>query len=522
MKKILFACAVAFGWLYLTALLAYHLSNFPGLHGDEAWAGMFASRILSRGFYSPHEMNTYTGSIYGGLLALIFLRFPRDVLHLRMASVAFNSLAALIMLIHLARRTGGKGAAAWLYLLTTSAFFVFDSKLAWEITAFQNLLLACLLVLCARFLEDAPASFWGALAFIVLNYAGVVNHFIFISVPASLMLAALAMLVLRGNWDFLDFFRLSICNFLMAVLVFLLKPRVADAQWESHKPFFLALTALIPVACAMAYVLSQDATPRLRALCERARGSSARTLFLGTLALGMALFFFFHLKALIQIWSGVALFERMSSWIPPLPARVILYAWSAYLIGLFLASAYRGLEPGYLSKLSPYGRFLIVWPLVYAAVFVVFRNTNSIRYYIIPSFLFMASLAAAAARTPLAGRRKAAAVCLCAAAVLNVSFWREMAGPRGRRPLVFRVGWHKENSRDFLPKDALNRAMDEERVCGFQDYSSFIDIPLDFYRWGHPVACDETKYIATRYCEDCPGPPYIAWEIKTKRRAADQ
>ncbi|HXT02319.1 MAG TPA: hypothetical protein VN915_16720, partial [Elusimicrobiota bacterium] len=45
------------------AAVVTHLARLPALTSDEAWLGLYALR--SRGLPSPHEMNTYTGPLYG-------------------------------------------------------------------------------------------------------------------------------------------------------------------------------------------------------------------------------------------------------------------------------------------------------------------------------------------------------------------------------------------------------------------------------------------------------------------------
>ena len=131
----------AMGCVYVLALLSFHLVQFPGLHGDEAWLGLFALRIRDRGLYSPHEMNSYTGSLYAWLLSWMFTVFPPDAFSLRLGGALLNGAAVVIATWHFAKRFGLSSALVWLYLLGTSALFVFQSRLAWEVTALQNLLL---------------------------------------------------------------------------------------------------------------------------------------------------------------------------------------------------------------------------------------------------------------------------------------------------------------------------------------------------------------------------------------------
>jgi len=215
-------------------------------------------------------MNTYTGSLYAWLLSWVFTYFPPDVFSLRIGGVLLNGMAMVIATWHFAKRFGLRSALVWLYLLSTSALFVFKSRLAWEVTALQNLLLTGILVLCARFMEDRRRAFGNALAFLVLNYIGVINHFIFISVPVSLALVILVQMLFRDDRELGDFVRLSLCNGLMAALVFLIKSQITETQWQHHQYFFTVLFLLIPLGFASAYIWTGSRMDRwLRTLCAR-------------------------------------------------------------------------------------------------------------------------------------------------------------------------------------------------------------------------------------------------------------
>jgi hypothetical protein len=323
-------------------------------------------------------------------------------------------------------------------------------------------------------------------------------------------------MIFRDDGELGDFFRLSLCNGLMAALVFLVKSQITETQWQHHQYFFTVLSLLIPLGFASAYLWTGPRTdPWLRTLCARHLGTSlARTLIKRGLAFGLVLFCGFHLKALIQVWSAVALFEQVASWLPPRPLQLVLYAWACSLLGAFALYTYRRLEPGTFSRLSPYARLLTLWPAIYVAVFILFRDRNHIRYYILPSFLIIASLTAALSRIDWSTHRWAATAYLGVAATLNICFWGEIARPSPRRPLMVRIGWHQERSADFLSKDSLYQTLVREKVCTFQASNFFINLPLAFYLQVHPIAnCDRTKVITVQDCLECPHPPYFAWTI---------
>jgi len=210
----------------------------------------------------------------------------------------------------------------------------------------------------------------------------------------------------------------------------------------------------------------------------------------------------------------VVLFEHLASWSPPLPLRLVLYAWACSLLGAFALYTYRRLEPSTFFQMSPYARLLALWPFVYVAVFILFRDRNHIRYYILPSFLIMASLTAALSRLDWARHRWITAAYLGVAVALNLCFWGEITRPSPRRPLVHRVGWYLERSADFLPKASLYQTLVREKVCTFQAANFFINLPLAFYLHVHPIAnCDRTKVITVQDCLECLNPPYFAWTI---------
>ena len=189
LRKIELAFIVLLG-AYLVLIAGRHVGGFPGLHGDEAWLANYAANINTRGVFSPHEMNTYTGPVYGWLIAQTFKVLPANVTDLRLPGLLLNLLAAFLMAWHLGRVSGRTSALAWLALLCSSALFVLKSRVAWEAYALQPILLTCVVMSADRCLEKEQASFALALAFLAANFLGVLNHFIFLSVPISLFVFA--------------------------------------------------------------------------------------------------------------------------------------------------------------------------------------------------------------------------------------------------------------------------------------------------------------------------------------------
>ncbi|MDE2293052.1 MAG: hypothetical protein KGL53_13305, partial [Elusimicrobia bacterium] len=245
----------------MAAALFTRLAAFPGLHGDEAWVGLFADRLRARGLYTPHEMNTYTGALYGWLVAKVFAWRGAGVGTLRLPGAVLN-VAAWLVFWRLARRAAGAwGGLAWCALAASSALVVLHSRVAWEVYALQPLLAALALTGAVRRLERG-----GRAAALLLFYAsllGAQNHFIFLSLPAALVLAAGAVCARRREAAWLDLLTVSLANMLPCVLLFLAKPLIREAAWPAVEGPALAAFWLSPLAALAALEAAPRWAPRL-------------------------------------------------------------------------------------------------------------------------------------------------------------------------------------------------------------------------------------------------------------------
>lgn len=166
-------------------------------------------------------------------------------------------------------------------------------------------------------------------------------------------------------------------------------------------------------------------------------------------------------------------------------------------------------------SMSFHERTLILWPVAFAAVFIAFRHTSSLRYYNLPWVICAAALAAGLPRLA-AVDKKAVYLCAAAAAILTQGMvWREIASPADRAPLSFRVGWRKENSKDFSRKEGLFAAFDASGACQIGHAErSFSAIPLYFHRYEKPAPnCDPALVFDADQCPDCVAPPYYRWTV---------
>ena len=495
---------------YSLAVLFHRIAEFPPLHIDEAWMGLFASRILDRGLYTPHEMNTYTGPLHAWLLAKVFAVFKPGMLALRLPGAALNAAVLLAMAAHLGRRFGLPSALAWFALFSSSAMFLLKSRIAWEVYALQPALLAVVFAASRRLLESKESSFLTAALFLAATLVGVQNHFIFISVPLSLFVAAAAAVLVYDDRGARDFGALSAVNLLMTTAFYCVKTSLSDGFWLSHKTALACAFLSCPLLFAGLHRwLSRRFERREAFLSAGALAAGARGGLKVAFFAGLGLFFAFHWVPLIQIWSGVVVFQRLTALALPLPLVLVLYAWAAFLLGTLFWFALAHLDAGRYRGLAMYEKLVVLWPVAYAAVFPLLRNTTSIRYYILPSYLFLAAFAVILPRLSMVRKPFVLASLAGCALFVNVCVWRETGRALERKPIMFRVGFHKESSRNFVRKESLYRLMESHGACLLTDREPALDLPLYFHMQEKAVSCRPGVVLRTGYCDSCPAPPFV-------------
>lgn len=459
--------AAAFLLLLCAASVLTGLERFPALTGDEAWMALFADRLLARGLYTPHEMNTYTGPGFGLILRESFRWLGASLWSLRLPGAEANVLALFLGFVFMRRRFGAEPALWWTLLLAGSSFWLMKSRLAWEVYALQPLLLS--LVFLAL---EAPAWILAALSLL-----GAQNHFIFISVPVSLLL-------LRAR---------ALPALLACTALYAVKPRLEEARWAAQRlwalPAFLGLPLL---------GLLPGWKPRVPGWA-----------LAGAAAVGAL----WHLPPLAQIVAGPVVWKRVLSWDAPWWVDAPLLLWSAFLVALVAWRAVRAWHAR--EPLSELERLLALWPVAYLAIFLLFRHTSSLRYYSIMHWLFLPAAALGLSRLPAADKRWAAVAAVSIALLNQGVLWREIASPADRRPLEFRVGWRRESSRDFSRKDELFAAFDRSGACRIAHMErSFVSLPVYVHRrFAGDPACDPALSFDADFCRDCVDPPWYRWKV---------
>lgn len=488
------AAAILLLALCLVGLLA-RLGSVPAMSLDEAWIGLFAERLRHAGFYTPHAMNHYTGPLYARLAAACFALRGISLESLRLPGALLNAAALAGLWLHLRRRVSPEAAASWVLLCAGSSYFLMKSRLAWEVYALHPILILGTLAVLAR-----PG---GAAALVALTLIGVQNHFIYLSIPASLVVLFGARAAWLGEKEAEGRLRDAASALAAGVVLALVKQPITDELWTAHLPALLAALVLLPVSAAAAVRRAPDAWllwPFTRARRELS------ILF----ALTITAFVVWHLAPLVQVFAGPVVFKRLFSLALPAPLTFLFHVWGLFLAGLLVWSSVRAWHD---KNIGFHERTLLLWPAAFAAVFILFRHTSSLRYYSLPALLSTLALAVVLPRLARADKAGVYRCALAAAFATQVFLLCELAAPGDRRPLNFRVGWRKENSKDFARKEGLFAAFDASGACTVAHAErSFTAIPLFFYRAGTPAArCDGALAFDADQCPECAAPPFYRW-----------
>ena len=464
---------------------------------DEAWIGLFALRLRAAGLYTPHQMNHYTGPLYAVLASASMAARGATLESLRVPGALLNALALTGLWLHLRRRVSPEAAFTWALLGAGSAFFLLKSRLAWEVYALQPLLILGTLA--------ALAEPGGAIALVALTLVGVQNHFIYLSAPASLVVLFGARAAWRGEREAVDRLRAAAAALAAGVVFALLKHPLTDEFWAAHRPSVAAALVLLPALAAAA----AHRAPEALLLAPFTRTRRPLRVLLG---LALAAFAGWHLVPMIQIFAGPVVYKRLFSLELPFLLSAALHLWGAFLAGWLVWNSVRA---WHAEDLGFHERTLLLWPAAFAAIFIFFRYTSSLRYYSLPALLSGVALAAALPKAARADRRGIYGCALAAALCAQLLILREVASPADRRPVSFRVGWRRESSKDFARKEGLFAAFDASNACIVAHAErSFTAIPLYFHQAGiKDRKCEPALAFDSDQCPDCASAPYYRWSV---------
>lgn len=484
--------------------LLVRLDSFPGLHGDEAWVGLRALEQQDRGMFTLRGMNGYTGSLFPEIVSLVFSVVPAGIGSLRLAGAILNGLALILTALTLRKR--GTAALCFMLAMGSSLLFIFYSRVAWEVNALQNLLLALILLALSRLLDQARSSRRWLFLLLLSFSVGSWNHAIFVA--AALSFAAATLLVAL-RWPSESSVRLQLIGQLNILLQLILCGRhfVGDGDFATRAlPTMLAGLALIALATHAYVRIEGSLLPHaIEALTDRRLARPAKVLLVGLVALSLAASPISDVSFFGTV-SGVILLERVVSYLPGPIEMIALHLRMVLLLALFATVAFRSVrtEPSRPQQLLL--PLFCLWTIAYFPALRLSIASVADRYYIIPQFLFFVSIALAISGLRVNWRLPAVALLLTGFVYAQVTMVREALRDEDRPPFeLFDYAGYTDTSRHFLKLDGLTQYLNSQAYCRVSSSSFFIAQPMRFLMVA-VQPCASRDDVRVEYCAACVAP----------------
>jgi hypothetical protein len=484
--------------------LLVRLDSFPGLHGDEAWVGLRAIEQQARGMFTLRGMNGYTGSLFPEIVSLVFSIIPAGIGSLRLAGAILNGLALIVTALALRKR--GTAALCFTLAMGSSLLFLFYSRVAWEVNALQNLLLALVLLALSQLLEqDRSLRRW--LFVLLLAFSlGCWSHAIFVA--AALSFAAATLLVAL-KWPNESSARLLLIGQLNLVLQLVLCGRhfVGDGAFATRAlPAMLAGLALIALATHAYIRVESRLLPRvIEALTDRRVARFANVLLAGFAAISLAASPISDVSFFGTV-SGVILLERVASYLPGPIEMIALHLRMVLLLVLFAAVALRSFRARPIQPEQLLLPLFCLWTIAYFPALRLSIASVADRYYIIPQFLFFVSIALAVAGLRASWKIPAIALLLAGFVYAQVTTVREAFRDEDRPPFeLFDYAGYTDTSRHFLKLDLLTQYLRSQDYCRVDSSSFFIAQPMRFLM-AAAQPCASRDEVRVEYCTACVTP----------------
>jgi hypothetical protein len=502
------ATALALG-SYLAVLISYRLASFPALHGDEAYFGLAALDLLAHGLQSPHAVNYYTGPIQAAWVALLFSTLGPSVGVLRMSALLANGAAWLAWLWIRWHRNGVGSAVHLLIVLAASPLLLVMARIAWEVSALQNLCFVALLAVISSSERDAAPGPWSSLLFLYAAWLGMSSHFILLTALLAWLLGTLALLRSRDAARVAPWMQLSAAGVALGVGLYLVKPRLSPSHFAAHVVAYTLVWSTTPLAVWL--VLRTERVGALSVRVARGIAPLVVRLFGPLLAVSGLWFMGSGLGlGLLDLMAGPVIYRGFAALALPTWLVITLYvlaAWALYLALRELVAVLRA--PAHAADMGDQwlAAALAFWPL---CLLLSGTFKTSMRYYLV---IYPAWSWFLANRLDRARPRSALVVSWVASACACLLLWWPMAQGMQDPPQRFRMGNRRESAHHYLPLAGLMQRAHTERACHFEG-DHFLIEPLRFLARVQPYPCDDARVLRVRY--DLEAAPY--WVAETKHR----
>jgi hypothetical protein len=527
-KSILYSVGIfVIIFIYISFAMGWDLASFPGLHGDEAWLGLNAAKMIREGTGTIHGMNTYTGVLYSGLVALFFQGMGINVFSLRVVGVIFNLIGLMMVAGSLHRYLDRRATLIVACLFLSSSSFLLFPRIAWEVCALQGFFLAIHFVILLRYLKTDRLEWETAYTFFLITFLGVFNHFIFIYESLGLTLATVLIAVRYYNRQALELLALSLLSLVTVMILYISKPSISEDAFQKYGFIFLVIILLfLGVITFVFEKMRKQSLSILRFILPH------RKLLSWVIIIPVIGFVFFLLWQLITIhsWSffgtisGIIVIERLSSYLLNNYERSGLeIVWGALLL-LFLIRGIQKIYQRTYQETMPITVFFFLYTLS-CLLFISLVPGTSDRYYIIPLYLLLFSFSPVVLEETIRTSDRSFWLGLFLVLGITISMtqsllWKNILQTDNRVPVTVRYGNYQDLSHHFLKLDDLVQFLREKQICKVDEETNFfIKNPLEFLGIDRSFPCDPNKTVRIEYCETCLDfPKYFRIQEVTKTK----
>jgi hypothetical protein len=493
--------------LILLIAVVFRLSQFPGLHADEAWVGLRALEITQKGFFSVHGMNLHSGAAFPGLVSLAFSALGTNVFSLRLFGAILNWAAVALVMATFWRRGNAPFYAALLF--ASSLLFLFYSRVAWEVCAFENFAISLIIFAISRLFSADRPKFKDALLFFSAFGFATWNHFIFLGAVLSFGIISLVISFRDRNLLGARIFLLGTLNLAVPALLYFGKPHLQDGDFINHAmPALLSCVILLSGISLLFVVMDRRNSLSIARFLAAKPVLSRRlaSLLMYCVLAGLIYTLREHLMAFFGVLSGVIMRKRVVSDVTGPVDSAAGLVWAAVLVGVFLIFLIRETlshhadEPDYLR------RILLMWPAAFLAILHFVASHTADRYYLIPQFIFLVALALVFDEIPLLWKRALGIFLFIGLVQGQFFFWSEAMKTDNRPPITFGFGpFYHDTSEHFLRLEQLTETLRNNGVCRIES-SFFISEPLKFMQKSHATLCHAGRVAKIEYCDSCQTP----------------
>jgi len=453
-----------FWWLF-------RLDILPGLHGDEAWAGLKAHDYQLSGIDQLSGMTPYTGILQNLMAELSFKFFGVGVFQLRLPGTVANLISLVIIAITFRRCAAYKESAIFLLLIASSALFLTSARVAWEVNSLTLLFISLSFLSIVEISRGNPHfhMIWVCL-FFTANVFGTYNHVIFSCIPVS----AFCGLVLWSNYcksaDYKDLLVLLAVNFFNVCLAFVLMRYQLNFIHQHIYYFPLIFIAFLSI--------QYKAYNRLKIVNWAYMQLIPPVVIQYLLALFVLGFAYTHGKAFFEMLGAYSVILQLYSYESSLTFKIGYILCSATFLLYLLRYIIADLADS--KNAAP-----VFFILSYLGIFNLYTMKCSFRYYLGIIAILSIYLAFKLASERF-GRKPFFLSQLTLLILLNAQLLDIFINnPIAVKAVDFKIGnGQTETSAHFLPKEPLIDFLKKENISNinYQTDPYFIDQPVRFYK----------------------------------------